>query len=143
MAAAIILGCTAMLSGCGSNVAAVGEQDQVRAAMKLLGLEYGKFLAEHGAPPKDESELRAHLQSHMTDLSEYGVKSVDDLLRSGRDGQPLQVIYGKTVAAPDRPEYPWAAYEQTGVDGTRLAVHTRGGVQELDAAQFSQLIPVN
>ena len=79
----------------------------------------------------------------MTDLSEYGVKSVDDLLRSGRDGQPLQVIYGKTVAAPDRPEYPWAAYEQTGVDGTRLAVHTRGGVQELDAAQFSQLIPVN
>ena len=111
--------------------------------MKLLGLEYGKFLVEHNAPPKDEAALRAYLESRMSDLSAYGVKSVDDLMRSGRDGQPLQIIYGKTVSAPDRPDFPWAAYEQTGIDGTRLAVHSRGGVQELDAEQFSQQVRAN
>jgi len=142
MLAAIALGCVAMHSGCGGGAAVSGEQDQLRAALKILGLEYGKFLAEHNAPPKDEAAMRDYLQSRMSDLSAYGVKNVDDLLRHGRDGQPLQVIYGQTVAAPDKPEYPWAAYEQSGVDGMRLAVNVRGGVQELGAAEFSQQIPI-
>jgi hypothetical protein len=110
--------------------------------MKLLGLEYGKFLVEHNAPPKDEAALRAYLESRVSDLSANGVKSVDDLLRNGRDGQPFQVIYGETIVAPDRPDYPWAAYEQTGVDGVRLAVHVRGGIQEIGAEEFPQQIPL-
>jgi hypothetical protein len=139
----IVLACLAISPGCGKSPADSGQQDQIRAAMKLLGLEYGKFLVDHNAPPDDERALRIYLESRMNDLSAYGVKSVDDLLRNGRDGKPLQIIYGKTIAAPDRPDFPWAAYEHTGVDGTRLAVHARGGVQELDAAQFSQHVRAN
>jgi hypothetical protein len=110
--------------------------------MAILGREYGNFLNEHNnAPPKDEAAMRAYLQSRLGDLSAYGVKSEDDLLRAGRDGHPIQVIYGAKVAAPDRPEYPWAAYEQTGVDAKRLATDVRGGVHELDAEEFSKQFP--
>lgn len=110
--------------------------------MKLLGLEYGRYLAERSDPPKDAAVLRVYLESRMSDLIVYGVKSVDDLLCNGRDGLPLQVIYGEKVVSPNAPEYPWVAYEQTGVAGRRLAVHARGGVQELGAEEFSQQISV-
>ena len=87
----------------------------------------------------DESALRNYLQLHLVDLNSYGVKSVDDLLRAGRDGQPLKVIYGASVPVAARPEYAWVAYEQTAVDGKRLACDTRGGVYEITDEEYAQL----
>jgi hypothetical protein len=139
LAAALVVA-AATCSGCGGATA--GSDDQSRAAMKLLGIEYGRYLAAHGSPPKDEAAWRAYLESRMSDLSAYGVKSVDDLLGKGRDGQPIQVIYGATVTAPHQTEYPWAAYEQTGVGGQRLAVNVRGGLQELAPDEFSKQVPI-
>ena len=109
--------------------------------MKVLGLEYGSYLTEHnGAPPPDEAAMRAYLQSHMADLSEYGAKGVDDLLRLGRDGQPIKVICGAKIAAPDRSQYAWAAHEQTGVDGKRLVCDSRGGLYEVSDKEFTEQI---
>jgi hypothetical protein len=131
------------LLGCGQGGEPAGDEGQVRAALIVLGREYGSYLGEHnGAPPKDETALRAYLESRLGELSAYGVNSVDDLLRAGRDGQPIQVIYGEKVVSPDRPEYPWAAYEQVGVDGKRLASDARGGVYEIGDEEFSLQIPV-
>lgn len=110
--------------------------------MKVLGLEYGSYLTEHnGAPPPDEAAMRAYLQSRMADLNEYGVKGVDDLLRPGRDGQPIKVVSGAKIAAPDRSQFAWAAYEQTGVDGKRLLCDSRGGVYEIGDTEFSAQVP--
>jgi hypothetical protein len=106
--------------------------------MKLLGLQYGSYLSENGAPPPDERALRSYLQSRLTVLSDYGVKSIDDLLRLGRDGQPFKLIYGTKVPVPERPDYIWVAHEQVGVAGKRLACDSRGGVYELTNVEYSQ-----
>jgi hypothetical protein len=131
--------CTVFSSGCGRSAPPAGDA-QLRAAMKLLGLQYGSYLADKGGPPPDESALRNYLQSRLTVLRDYGVKSVDDLLRLGRDGQPLHLIYGRKVPLPEHPEYGWVAHELSGIDGKRLACDSRGGIYEITDAEFSQLL---
>ena len=132
---------TLIAPGCGGGASPSGSDSQLRAAMKVLGLQYGSYLTEHnGAPPPDEAAMRAYLQSHMADLSAYGVKGVDDLLPPGRDGQPIKVVYGAKIAPPDRSQYAWAAYEQTGVDGKRLLCDSRGGVYEIGDKEFTEQV---
>ena len=130
--------CVIPLGGCGSQDASARNDAQLRAAMTLLGLQYGTYLSEKGAPPPDEPALRKYLQSRLTVLSDLGVKSVDDLLRLGRDGQPFKLIYGTKVPLPERPEYVWVAHEQVGVAGKRLACDSRGGVYEITDLEYSQ-----
>ena len=77
----------------------------------------------------------------MERLSSYGVKAVDELLNSPRDGKPFRIVVGKTVASPDAPDLPWAAYEQTGVDGMRMAANARGGVYEFGPDEFQKMLP--
>jgi hypothetical protein len=130
---------TLIAAGCG-GASPAGSDGQLRVAMKVLGLEYGAYLTEHnGAPPPDEAAMRAYLQARMPQLSELGVKGVDDLLRPGRDGQPIKVVYGAKIAMPDRPQYAYAAYEQSGVDGNRLVSDSRGGVYEMGDKEFTEL----
>ena len=106
--------------------------------MKLLGLQYGAYFSEKGAPPADEQALRSYLKSRLNVLSDYGVKSVDDLLRPGRDGQPLKLIYGSKVPLRDHPEYVWVAHEQVGAAGKRLACDSRGGIYEITDTEYSE-----
>jgi len=145
MGACVVALAVAVLAqlGCGGSPAApTGADRQVRAAMTVLSQQYGAYATEHnGTPPKDEAAFRGYLQSRLEDLSIYNVKSPDDLLVKGRDGQPLQIVYGAKMSIADRPEYIWAAYEQTGVGGKRLASDSRGGVYELDAAEFNKQLP--
>src|SRR6476660_5188206 len=130
---ALLLLCAVGVSasaGCGAR-ASTANDDQLRPAMKLLGLQYGIYLSEKGTPPPDEPALRNYLHSRLTVLSDFGVKSVDDLIRAGRDGQPLKVIYGIKVPLREHPEYVWVAHEQAGVGGKRFACDSRGGVYEI------------
>ena len=85
--------------------------------------------------------MRTYLQSHMSDLSEFGVKSVDDLLRAGRNGEPLKIVCGARAPTPDKPQYALAAYEQSSFDGRRLLCDSRGGVYEVSDNEFSEQFP--
>ena len=137
---ALLLLCTACVissGGCGGS-SSTGGDAKLRAAMKLLGLQYGTYLSEKGAPPPDEKALRSYLQSRLTVLSDYGVKSVDDLLPPGRDGQPLKLFYGSKVPLREHPEYVWVAHEQVGVAGKRLACDSRGGIYEITDTEYSE-----
>jgi hypothetical protein len=128
-----------LVCGCGGGDAAPAAGDQqLRNAMVLLGREYGGYLAEKGGPPASEEAMRGYLQLRLVDLADYGVKSADDVLRSGRDGQPLKVVVGSRVPTAERPEYVWAAHEQSATEGTRLACDSRGGVYELTDEEFAK-----
>ena len=128
--------------GCGGGKP-TGDEARARAALRMVGIEYGRYLvANNGAPPPDEAAMRTFLDLQISRTPNYGVASADELLSSTRDGKPLQLICGAKVAPPDRPEALWAAYEQTGVDGRRLVVNTRGDVVELDAEAFDRDVPL-
>lgn len=126
--------------GCAGGNGQSGSDDGVRAAMKLLGLEYGSFMAENnGTPPASEAAMRAYLQSRLVSLKDFGVKRPDDLLPAGRDGRPLTIIYLVKRPATERGDVVWSAYEETPVDGFRLACDSRGGIHELSDETFTQL----
>ena len=111
--------------------------------MRILGAQYGQYMVSHGqAAPKDEAAMREYVQSRMSELSANGVKSLDDLFRAGRDGQPLKLVVGARIVAPELRGGSWAVYEQTGVDGKRLVADSNGGVQELSGEDFAKKIPV-
>jgi hypothetical protein len=135
--------CLSLLLGCGGGSTPAPQSTRETAvALKLAGLQYGEYVAtNNGAPPKDLESFRKFLESRIADLVNYNVKSADDLLSSRRDGQPFVLICGKKVFDPDQPDMLWAAYEQTGVDGNRLAANVRGGVVELSAEEFARRIP--
>ena len=109
--------------------------------MNALANLYGMYLDSHqGRPPKDEKEFRAYLDSMPQALAAYNVTQVDQMLTSPRDGQPFVIIFGKKKIAPaDSPGTPWAAYEQTGIDGKRFAVQVRGGVKILSDTEIEQI----
>ncbi len=110
--------------------------------IKLLGLQYGQYLTEHhGSAPKDEAALRQYLQANLGELATYGVKSADDLLNASRDGAPLKIVCGSTLAPPEHPDVPWAAYESQGVNGKRLACNVRGGLVEISAEESRNFFP--
>ena len=58
--------CIAASGGCGAGEQSAQNDAQLRAGMKLLGLQYGSYLSEKGAPPPDESALRSYLKSRLT-----------------------------------------------------------------------------
>ena len=127
------------LAGCsGGPSQPTGDEATARAALAGLGLKYGEYLNSHnGAAPADEAALRAHLESRMSELKGYGIKSPDDLLKSHRDGQPMTIVVGKTIPVPDMAGVFVAAYEQTGVGAKKLICNTRGGVFDLPAQEVA------
>jgi hypothetical protein len=126
--------------GC-SGGAPGGDDQRVRAAMRMVGVEYSRYQSAHnGQPPPDEAAFRSFLDVQISKTPDYGVKSADELLTTTRDGQPLKVVYGKKAGPPDQPDTPWAAYEQTGVDGKRLVVNTRGTVVELASDEVNRIV---
>lgn len=129
-------------AGCGGT-ATSGDEGRARTLLRAVGVEYGRYLGQHnGAPPSDEAAFRAFVDAQIAQTKDYGVASAEELLLSPRDGKPVKVIVGAKVTAPDQPDLPWAAYEQTGVDGKRLAVNARGTVVEFSSEEFSQAIPL-
>jgi hypothetical protein len=133
-----------ILFGCAGGRDGDDPHARLRAAMKLLGLEYGGYLAQsNGNPPTDEDAFRTYLQSRLTSLNDFGVKSLDDLFPPGRDGHPLILIYAAKIPASDRGDVVWSAHETTAVDGFRLACDSRGGIHELSDEIFTSTFPAN
>jgi hypothetical protein len=131
------------LAGCGRNAAPSGDDALARRQMSVIAMLYGEYLQAHNNfPPKDEAAFRGFLNENGGSLLKlYNVPDLDKLLTSPRDGQKFVVVYGKRIAPKDSPGTPWAAHEQTGVDGKRLAVQVRGATEELSPEQFSAQFP--
>jgi hypothetical protein len=131
------------LAGCGGAGAPRGDDAQARRQLSAVSALYGEYLQLHNnVPPKDQAAFHSFLNENGgSRLKLYNADSVDQLLKSPRDGQPFLVVVGKRLAPPDSPGTPWAAHEQTGVDGKRLAVQVRGATEELSPEQFSAQFP--
>jgi hypothetical protein len=131
------------LMGCGGGDVPKGDDALARRKLAVIAVLYGDYLQTHNnVPPKDEAAFRSFLtEQNDSRLKEYNVTNLDDLFISPRDGQKFAVVFGKRLAPPDAPGTPWAAYEQTGVDGKRLATQVRGATEELSPDQFSAQFP--
>jgi hypothetical protein len=138
--AATLMASAALVLGCGGGVSPTGgDADfQTRRSMSALASFYGDYMSAYGAPPADEAAFRTFLQERSKGIERMDIGGVDGLLKSPRDGQPLVVLYGKRKAPADSPNTPWAAYEQTGVDGKHMAAQVRGSVEELTADQIAK-----
>lgn len=126
------------LAGCGGGARQASPQ-AAQGIMTVLGLEYGDYLARHGnATPFDAAQFRSFVESRPDKLAEYRVGSVDDLFTSPRDGQPVRIVCGVKQPVVDDGGYAVAAYEATGVGGSRLVANMRGAVREMTAAEFAE-----
>ena len=139
-AVALLCGSLAIV-GCGGVEPPDASSDDQKTVtlMNTLAVYYNDYLSLYrGRPPKDGATFRKFLKSRADNLKQYEIEDLEQLFNSPRDGQPFTIIFGKRIAVSDSPGTFWAAYEQTGVDGKRMAVRTYGGVDLLDADQFAQ-----
>jgi hypothetical protein len=109
--------------------------------LKTLGMLFGKFSAyHHGQPPADEAQFKKYIASlEPGERETFGVKSVDDVFISPRDGQPYVVRYGVRGSQFTESGVPIVAHEKTGVNGRYLTVTFMGDVNEVDEAQLHDL----
>jgi hypothetical protein len=125
-------------TGCGSS--SNESSGDVRAAggvLKVLGVEYSRYVAEHdGRPPADKEALVAFLAARKDRIA--GLNDVQQLFVSPRDNEPLVIFYGKALPPADESGFPAVAREATGAAGKCLVANTRGGVEEV---AFDQLPP--
>lgn len=128
-------------SGCSLDSSSPGGSDkQTRVIMNVLSVFYGEFVDDHqGKPPQDSDEFRMYLESRQDALKRYNVENPDQILVSPRDGLPLVIVCGKRIEPEDTPGLPWAAYEQRGVAGMRMAVSVRGGARELSEEEIARV----
>jgi hypothetical protein len=101
---------------------------------------YGEFAAEHGGrAPNDEAEFREFLATRQERL-EAGALDANSVLASPRDGEPLVVVYGGSgPLVVDGMGL--IAYEKSAVDGKRMVVNVRGGMEMIDEGKLSAAMP--
>jgi hypothetical protein len=101
---------------------------------------FSSYIGENGGKtPPDEQAFRTYLESKQDKLAELG-KTVDELLTSPRNGEPIVFVYGKKPV-PGPAGMTYFGYEKTPVDGKRLVLAGRGMYEEMDEAQFRKFFP--
>ena len=149
LTATLVLGGLLSITGCGrGNPVAKGTNRETRVRLNVLATFYIDYLNSHrGRPPADIEAFREFLQSQAEDLKAYKkthkVDGVEELLTSARDDQPFIIVCGKPIEISHSPGNLWAAYEQTGVDGKRMAVRLQGGVDVLGPEEFTREFSVD
>jgi hypothetical protein len=124
-------------TGCGAPAAA--PNSAAADQLKVLGILYGRFVAQNGGNrPANEGQLSKFLDQQRGSWEGFGLASAKEFLASPRDGQPLVVLYGAARGAASGPTSPYVARESAGVDGVRLAVDMRGGIESLAEADWRQ-----
>ncbi len=133
--------CCAVL-GCsrGDRVGAESILHENRVRMNALAIFYDDYVGAHqGKPPKSTSDFREHVASRFGSLQPRGVESIDAMLTSLRDQQPFVIVCNRRGVQPDSLGATWAAYEQEGVEGSRMAVRVRGGAFLFDEEEIAKI----
>jgi hypothetical protein len=122
--------------GCGaSSNASSGTAEEATRVLKVLGVEYARFMAQNGdRPPANKEQLTAYLESRKSSIP--GLSDVAQLFVSPRDNEPLVIFYGKTAPPADESGFPVVAREASGASGSCLVANTRGGVHEVSLDQL-------
>ena len=124
--------------GCSDNNTQSSRAAQTSHLRTLISL-YNAASAKVGRPPANEAELRQFVQDNGAQvLARLNIESVDELLKSERDGQPFVVGYAQQRKGSN-PDI--VAYEQTGIDGKRQVGFRLGVIEEVDSQRFSELVP--
>ena len=131
----VLVAVNLLLAGC--SRASSNQGNMNRGPLRLVGIEYGKFEAANRRVPRDRQEFEKFLRGRLDRLAGYGVHSVDDLLVSPRDGQPLIIVCGNAKSRSERTH--WAACEKTGVGGQRMAGDSLGGTSEISEEEFQSV----
>jgi hypothetical protein len=127
-----------MCVGCDS--AKPAGEDRDTAHLKVLGILYGQYLAEHGGKTPSSLEVFAgYLQREPANWQKLA-ESPQEFLSSAGEGKPIVVLFGNDVK-PDEGGSVWVAYEAAGSGGSRRAVNAQGRVQLLNDQEFNQLFP--
>jgi hypothetical protein len=146
------------LGGCGSSTRSdvPTDEDNLRNLTKLLG----QFSARHqGRMPEDEAEFKGFVGKLSAEqLSAVGVRDIEKIFVSSRDGEPYVIRYGQSSSSlggalppgkqiiinPKVPgggvAQPVVAHEKTGAGGKRYVVFGLGQVELVDEARFQELI---
>lgn len=117
----------------------------VEARLGRLGLCYGLYAGSHeGKPPNHIDQLREYVERSTSpeQLSALNVDRAAELFVSPRDGQPYKMIALPRLPPPvgGQPP-PVVLYEEQGEQGKRYVAYLGGGVEEVDADKFKQLVP--
>jgi hypothetical protein len=86
--AACVLACLAasFSAGCGRRAPVVDETEaRSQEALRVIAAAYGAAITKRGKPPAGPDDIKPFLPAGV---------SVDDALRSPRDGQPFVVLWG-------------------------------------------------
>jgi hypothetical protein len=125
--------------GCGGAGPTAKTSDAYDTLSKMAPF-YGQYLIKHnGKPPADEKAFREFLNSKQDELAKAGL-TVDKMFVSPRNGEPFEWVYGK-VPPPNAGGMTYLGYESTDVGGKRFVFMSRGGQQEIDAAEFHNAFP--
>jgi hypothetical protein len=99
---------------------------------KAVAIMYGRYLSSHaGKHPANEEELREFVEKQgASTLKRFGLASPEELFVSPRDKQPLVWVLQGTGTNPV------IAYEEQGLEGSRVVVTALGTVEELTEKDF-------
>lgn len=124
------------VAGCTSSTTQpTGNNREARGVLKVLGIEYSRFVTENnGKPPADKDELLAFVETRKDRIP--GLKEAQQLFVSPRDYEPLIIFYGESMPPEDDSGYPLVAREKNGEAGKILVANTRGGVEEMTVDQI-------
>lgn len=114
-------------------------QENLLAISKLME---SFLIPNRGQGPKDEAEFKAFVDaSGKPTLEAYKITDTASMFTSPRDNQPYVVLYGRDFNKYQTDEGSVVAYEQTGVNGTRLVAFRGGNVSEIADAAFKAMLP--
>lgn len=128
VAAACLLACLpACLCGCGRK-AVVADEAEARAQEALRGVAaaYNAVIARRGKPPAGPDDIKPFLAEGT---------SLDDALRSPRDGEPFVIVWGADPRKGMDVKPLVIGYEARGKNGRRM-VFTAMGVFAMEDAGF-------
>lgn len=130
-----MLGCL-LFAGCGDTVEVdtSPENPEFSNLGGVAQLYYGYRSRNRGKAPNLE-QMKQYASENSYTLNRWKVDSVDDLLVSKRDNQPLVLMLEKSKLTHNGEKI--IAHETTGVDGTRMVALASGGAELLTAEEFT------